>query len=58
MVLPCSYCKEGSFALELHHKCNSKSYVCVIGMVKDDFDIREIKALQADEPHHHHCGIK
>ena len=44
MVLPCPQCLECSGALELHCKCTINSYVRVIGMVKDDFDIRMIIA--------------
>ncbi len=44
VVLPRPHCKECNFALELHRKCTINSYVRVIGMVIDDFNIRTIIA--------------
>ncbi len=44
MVLPCPQCLECSGAVELCHKCTINSYVYVIGMVADDFNIRPIIA--------------
>ncbi len=43
-VLPRPLCTEYSGAVELRHKCTINSYVCVIGMVADDFNIRTIIA--------------
>jgi hypothetical protein len=37
-------CLECSGAVELRRKCTTNSYVCVIGMVADDFNIRRIIA--------------
>ncbi len=42
MVLPRPQCLECSGAVELRRKCTTNSYVCVIGMVADDFNIRTI----------------
>ena len=42
VVLPRPSCTECSGALELHRKCTINSYVCVIGMVADDFNIQTI----------------
>ena len=42
MVLPCPLCTECSGAIKLHRKCTINSYVHVIGMVKDDFNLRTI----------------
>ena len=42
MVLPRPQCLECSGAVELHRKCTINSYVRVIGMVADDFNIRTI----------------
>ena len=53
VVLPHTQCKECSIALELHRKCTINSYVCVIGMVKDDFNIRTIKASSGNELTYH-----
>jgi hypothetical protein len=39
VVLTCPQCLECSGAVEL---CRNNSYVCVIGMVADDFNIRTI----------------
>ncbi len=39
-VLPRPQCLECSGAVELCCKCTINSYVCVIGMVADDFNIR------------------
>ncbi len=44
VVLPRPSCLECSGAVELRHKCTINSYVCVIGMVADDFNIRTIIA--------------
>ncbi len=44
MVLPRPSCTECSGAVELCLKCTINSYVCVIGMVADDFNIRTIIA--------------
>ena len=44
MVLPRPQCLECSGAVELHRKCTINSYVGVIGMVADDFNIRTIIA--------------
>ncbi len=44
VVLPHPQCSECSGAVELCHKCTINSYVCVIGMVADDFNIRTIIA--------------
>ena len=41
VVLPCPQCSECSGAVEL---CRNNSYVCVIGMVVDDFNMRTIIA--------------
>ncbi len=40
VVLPRPLCLECSGAVELRRKCSINSYVCVIGMVADDFNIR------------------
>ncbi len=44
MVRPRPQCSECGGAVELHCKCTINSYVCVIGMVADDFNIRTIIA--------------
>ncbi len=44
MVLPRSQCLECNGAVELRHEYTINSYVCVIGMVADDFNIRTIIA--------------
>ena len=44
VVLPHPQCPECSGAVELRRKCTIDSYVCVIGMVADDFNIRTIIA--------------
>ncbi len=44
VVLPRPSCTECSGAVELRHKCTINSYVRVIGMVADDFNIRTIIA--------------
>jgi hypothetical protein len=44
VVLPRPQCSECSGAVELRCKCTINSYVCVIGMVADDFNIRTIIA--------------
>ncbi len=44
VVLPRPQCSECSGAVELRQKCTINSYVCVIGMVADDFNIRTIIA--------------
>jgi hypothetical protein len=44
VVLPCPKCTECSGAVELRRKCTINSYVRVIGMVADDFNIRTIIA--------------
>jgi hypothetical protein len=44
VVLPCPSCTECSGAVELRRKCTINSYVRVIGMVADDFNIRTIIA--------------
>ncbi len=44
VVLPCPSCTECSGAVELRQKCTINSYVRVIGMVADDFNIRTIIA--------------
>ncbi len=44
VVLPHPKCLECSGAVELHCKCTIDSYVHVIGMVTDDFNIRTIIA--------------
>ena len=44
VVVPIPLCPECSGALELRRKCTINSYVCVIGMVADDFNIRTIIA--------------
>ncbi len=44
VVLPRPSCTECSGAVELRRKCTINSYVCVIGMVADDFNIRTIIA--------------
>ena len=44
VVLPCPLCTECSGAVELRRKCTINSYVRVIGMVADDFNIRTIIA--------------
>jgi hypothetical protein len=44
VVLPRPPCSECSSAVELHRKCTINSYVRVIGMVADDFNIRKIIA--------------
>jgi hypothetical protein len=44
MMLPRPQCLECSGVAELYHKCTINSYVCVIGMVKDDFNIKTIIA--------------
>ncbi len=40
MVLPRPQCLECSEPVELRRECTINSYVCVIGMVADDFNIR------------------
>ncbi len=42
VVLPCPQCSDCSGAVELRRECTINSYVCVIGMVLDDFNIRTI----------------
>ena len=42
VVLPRPQCLECSCAVELHQKCTINSYVHVIGMVTDDFNISTI----------------
>jgi hypothetical protein len=44
VVLPRPPCSECSDAVELRRKCTTNSYVCVISMVADDFNIRTIIA--------------
>ena len=44
VVLPRPQCLECSGAVELRHEYTINSYVCVIGMVADDFNIRTIIA--------------
>ncbi len=44
VVIPCPWCTECSGAVELRRKCMINSYVRVIGMVADDFNIRTIIA--------------
>ncbi len=44
MVLPRPSCTECSGELELRRKCTINGYVCVIGRVADDFNIRMIIA--------------
>jgi len=44
VVLPCPLSTDCSGAVELHRKCMINSYVRVIGMVADDFNIRTIIA--------------
>ncbi len=44
VVLPHPLCSECSGAVELRRKCTINSYVRVIGMVADDFNIRTIIA--------------
>jgi hypothetical protein len=44
VVLPRPQCSECIGAVELHCKCTINSYVRVIGMVADDFNIRTIIA--------------
>ncbi len=44
MVLPRPQCLECSGAVELRQKCTINSYIRVIGMVADDFNIRTIIA--------------
>jgi len=44
VVVPIPLCPECSGALELRRKCTINSYVRVIGMVADDFNIRTIIA--------------
>ena len=42
VVLPHPKCLECSGAVELRRKCTINSYVLVIGMVTDDFNIKTI----------------
>ena len=44
VVLPHPQCLECSGAVELRHECTINSYVCVIGMMADDFNIWTIIA--------------
>jgi hypothetical protein len=44
VLLPRPQCLECSGAVELHRECTINSYVCVIGMVADDFNIQTIIA--------------
>ena len=44
MVLACCQNLECSGVKELYHKCAINTHVCVIGMVKDDFNLRMIVA--------------
>jgi hypothetical protein len=44
VVLPRPQCLECSGAVELRRECTINSYVCVIGIVADDFNIRTIIA--------------
>ncbi len=44
VVIPRPQCLECSGAVELRRECTINSFVCVIGMVTDDFNIRTIIA--------------
>ncbi len=52
VVLPRPQCSECSGAVELRRKCTINSYVRVIGMVADDFNIRTIIASDNEITYH------
>ncbi len=45
VVLPCPQCLECSGAVDLRRKCTINSYVCVIGMVADEFNIQSLRLM-------------